>query len=128
MLQIRELFDLAVDRIRQEYDVRELLVFLDEFDRVPNPLGMGELIKTSDQCRFAIIGVADNIGRIINDHTSAERKLQDSTFPVPGMDEREMRTIFERAEALYPGSSSSVTIISERSSPTAKACPRAPSS
>ncbi len=69
-----ELFYEIVTKIAQKED-KELVIFIDEFDRLENKEGIGDLIKTINHAKFVIIGVAEDIKQIIDDHESIERKF-----------------------------------------------------
>jgi hypothetical protein len=102
--EVRGQFNELLSRIRRVYSISDLLIFLDDFDTIGNPKGMGDLIKTSEVARFAIVGVADNVGDLVDDHASAGRKLAGSTFLVPVLNDSDLRAIFDRAEAVsQPG-------------------------
>ncbi|MDX2038853.1 MAG: AAA family ATPase [Isosphaeraceae bacterium] len=66
------------------------------------PLGLGDLIKTSEGARFVIIGVADDIGELIIDHPSINRKLANSTFKIPGLLPEDFERMFDKTESLAP--------------------------
>lgn len=64
--------------VQKKYELNsdnEVIIFIDEFDRIPDKSGFASLIKTIRIARFVIIGVADNYKELIQDHNSIERKL-----------------------------------------------------
>jgi hypothetical protein len=77
---------------------KDLIIFIDEFDRLPNKKGIGELIKVTASCSFVLIGVADNINDIIQDHRSVDRKILGSTFRVKGFSDPEIDEVFDKVE------------------------------
>ncbi len=97
--QVFNSFDQIIADLAREDD-REILIFIDEFDKLPNGAGMGKLIKDTNEARFFVLGTADEVIRLMNDHTSAGRKLEGSKFRLDGMDDEEIFEIFDKAENL----------------------------
>lgn len=100
--RVYENFDEIVAKLAAEDD-RELLIFIDEFDKLPDGAGMGKLIKDTNDARFFVLGTADEVIRLMSDHTSAGRKLEGSKFRLDGMDDEEIFEIFNKAESLSGG-------------------------
>lgn len=101
--KVHALFHQALGRIRSTYPARELIIFLDDFERVPNRAGVGGLIKDTQDARFVIVGTGDNVLELISDHKSSGRKLEGSKIAVPAFSEEEVFGVFDRAERVYPG-------------------------
>ncbi len=85
------------------YPDTELVIFLDEFDSIPDRSGIGQMIKAIDNIRFVIIGIADNVDEIVADHQSADRKLADCKFKIPGLAPDEVQWLFDNVEASVLG-------------------------
>ncbi|MEO0986514.1 MAG: hypothetical protein AAFY20_13305 [Cyanobacteria bacterium J06639_14] len=104
-MQIHNLFEETLFEIKNHPDYRgeeEIIIFLDEFDRITDKTGVGQLLKNLNDARFAIIGTGEDIIQIIEDHASARRKLEGSKIRLPEMEPEEIRQIFERAASIYP--------------------------
>jgi hypothetical protein len=101
--QVHFLFQDVLARIKKFYPELELVVMIDDFDRIPDRAGMGSLIKDTNDARFVVIGTGDNIVEIIADHRSSGRKLEGSKIGVPAFGADEINNIFDRAEGVYPG-------------------------
>lgn len=95
-------FEAVINKIRNLYKDKELIIFIDEIDRLPIKKGIGDLIK-SNNVRFAMIGVADDINEIIVDHASVERKIRSSKVKIEGLTEEEVKLIFSRSESVCSG-------------------------
>lgn len=100
---IRDVFEDVLNACKAESKDQSIVIFLDEFDSLPERSGVGQLIKAMDDVRFVIIGIADNIDEIIEDHLSADRKLTDSKYRIPRLVDHEINSIFEQAEIIANG-------------------------
>ena len=85
----------------------ELAIFIDEFDRVIDPVvhaRMADAIKMfSDQglrITVVIVGVADDVGQLISEHESIERGL--TQIHMPRMSTDELTEIIDRGLGLTP--------------------------
>jgi len=74
-------FELVTHRIKKRHPSKDLMIFFDEFDRIDNKTGIGELIKSSNHARYVIIGIADTLEEILQDHLSVERKAREVQLP-----------------------------------------------
>ncbi len=83
-----------------------VLIFIDEFDVVKDKKNFGSLLKSmsSEKLKFAISGISDDLGELIEDHGSVERLIEQGYAHVKPMSIDETRQIFQTAEALYDGS------------------------
>ena len=79
---------------------REIVIIIDEFDRLGENFEKAKLADTvklfSDKfpnIRFLIVGVADNVSKLIGHHESIERNIQQ--IPVNLMNKRELEEIVE---------------------------------
>jgi hypothetical protein len=81
----------------------DLIIIIDEFDRLEDRRGLGALIHGSDSVRFIVVGIAETITDIIEDHESAGRKILGNEVPIAPMSEVEISDILRRAAAAFPG-------------------------
>lgn len=88
----------VLSNINRKNPGTDLIIFLDEVDRLPSKAGLGSLIKNTSGVRFALVGVADNVNDLVEDHPSVNRKLMGATFEVPTLSFEEIEWIFKRAE------------------------------
>lgn len=100
---VQFLFNEVLARIRALYKDRELIIFIDDFERVVDRAGMGEVIKDTNNARFVIVGTGDTVIEVIADHASSGRKLEGSKIQVPTFSADEMNHVFDRAEAAADG-------------------------
>lgn len=106
MTPIQKLYAFLEDvlsNISRKNPETDLIIFLDEVDRLPSKAGLGSLIKNTSGVRFALIGVADNVNDLVEDHPSVNRKLMGATFEVPTLLPGEIEWIFKRAEQMSKG-------------------------
>jgi hypothetical protein len=96
--EIQDLFKEVIGFCKESNKEQPIIIFIDEFDSLPDRTGVGQLIHAMDDVRFVIIGIADNIDDIIKDHESADRKLADSKIRIPRLAEAEIHSIFNKAE------------------------------
>lgn len=101
---IHDFFEDLMEEIKAHYPQDSVVIFLDEFDSLPDKSGMGRLIKSSKHARFVVIGIADDLEKIIQGHKSADRKLLGSEFIIPCLEESEINLIFDQAEQVEPDS------------------------
>jgi hypothetical protein len=75
-----------------------VLFIVDELDRVRYTKGLASFIKAAsgENCKFVLVGIAQNVGRLIGDHQSLERSLVPINVSV--MTEVELYEIVEKAE------------------------------
>lgn len=85
----------VLSKIRDETG-SEVIIFFDEFDRLPSTSGVGDFIKHTSGVRPVIVGVGQMTRDIVSDHRSAMRKLLE--IIVPTFTNDEMNEIFDRAE------------------------------
>jgi hypothetical protein len=80
-----------------------LLILLDEFDVIQGKEGIGSLIKSmsSETVKFAICGVAKDLGALVHDHASVERLLEGGALKVRPMPKQESKDIIYRAEMRF---------------------------
>ena len=94
--KVRMLFDYVLAFIKSKCPDRDIVIFVDEADRIANPKGLGSIVKTSTNARFVIVGVADSSSHLVDDHASSLRKIV--PVEIPALDEGSIRWIFKRVE------------------------------
>jgi AAA ATPase domain len=93
----------VLNTIARKNPEADLIIFLDEVDRLQNKDRLGSLIKNTSRARFALVGVADNMRDLVEDHASVDRKLMAAAFEVPTLSSEEIKWIFQRAEKVSKG-------------------------
>ena len=96
--------------IKKRHKKKSIVIFIDEFNELPIRAGMGKLIKACNEASFVVIGTAETIGEIVEDHQSASRKLEGSKILVPPLDDDEMRQIFGNAASFQDVRSSDIRL------------------
>ena len=96
--RIREYLRIVLGRIRNKG--LEIIIFIDEFDRLPDKEGFGDLIKTINDARFVVVGIGDTIEEIFVDNISTERKLIGSVIEVDRFLEADINEFYDRIEQL----------------------------
>ena len=76
---------------------KRVLVIVDELDRVRDTKGLASFIKSnsSDALKFLLVGIAQNVSSLLNDHLSLERKVH--PIEVRRMTINELKAIPKRA-------------------------------
>lgn len=99
------LTSIVVHQVKKRMKRDGLLIMLDEFDVIENKNGIGSLIKSlsSDNVKFAICGVGNDLHDIVEDHGSVERLLEEGAIHVKQMSIEESEQIIITAEQLYKG-------------------------
>lgn len=77
---------------------RRVLFIIDELDQIPNKRGLAALIKnlSSANCKFMLVGIAQNIAELIRDHESILRGIV--PVHVPKMVPADLIDIVDRTE------------------------------
>jgi Cdc6-like AAA superfamily ATPase len=79
-----------------------VLIVVDEFDRIKNPSGFASFLKSLATniplAKFAIVGVAQDIQKLMKEHESADRLFAGSIIKLPPMNEEELAEIIHIAE------------------------------
>lgn len=88
---------LEVVRLLNDMSGQPILFIIDELDRVRNKTGLASFIKAapSDGLKFALVGIADTISDLVNDHRSIERLAV--PVAVPRMTDKELVQIVTKA-------------------------------
>jgi Cdc6-like AAA superfamily ATPase len=90
-------------QVRGRMNRDALLILLDEFDIIQKKDGLGSLIKslTSNDLKFGICGIGQDLTDLVEDHASVERLLEEGAIHVQPMQPDEVTEIFARAERLF---------------------------
>lgn len=79
-----------------------LLFVLDEFDQIGDPSGMAGLLKSLatnvPKVKFCIVGVGEDIRKLMKEHKSADRLFAGSIIKLPPMSDDELKEIIRIAE------------------------------
>lgn len=84
-----------IEAVRHQYSVEEVVIFIDEFDRLPDKRHVGEIAKNADGFKFVIVGVGEVIEDLVADHQSVARIIQ--TVRLPALSSSEVAALFTRA-------------------------------
>ena len=79
---------------------KELIIFIDEFDRLPDKEGMGDFVKHFGDARVVIIGVAETANELLGQHPSSARKFTGSEIEVLPLEPIEVKNIFRKASQI----------------------------
>lgn len=93
----------VLDKVNEVYPKDRVLIFLDEYDQVRGPTGVGILLKTINQAQFVVIGIADSVEILIGEHPSIDRKLTEASFEVPLLTKNQINWFFDQIEAISNG-------------------------
>jgi hypothetical protein len=80
-----------------------VLVVIDEFERVSNKVGIASIIRTSPAVKFVMVGIAEDIKKLIADHESVARQLAEGTIVIRPMDLKSLIEIIRRGEVSFSG-------------------------
>lgn len=90
-----ELFGQTMAEVQKLRPNATIVIFIDELDRLSAKTRIGDLIKHMTGVRFVFVGVSETGRRLIGDHESVIRKI-DEVY-VPPLDLEETREIYENA-------------------------------
>lgn len=93
-----ELFSQVCGKLVETYPNSTVVIFIDEFDRLPDKALVGSILKTLTSVRFVIIGVAKTAKELIGSHESVARKLDEILVPPFQLDETQQ--VFDNAVAV----------------------------
>ena len=89
--------------VEERVAIDGVLIVIDEFDQVQNPVGMAGLLKSLAtnvrNVRFCLVGVARDIQNLMREHESTDRLFAGSIVHLPPMSEDELSEIVRIAEA-----------------------------
>ena len=100
-----EMFSQVCGRLQDRFSNSTIIIFIDEFDRLPDTTLVGSVLKTFTGTWFVITGVADTAEKLIGSHPSVGRKI--FSIRIPPFDHTEASEIFEKASDIaksYQGS------------------------
>ena len=84
-----------------------ILIVVDEFDQVNDPSGFASFLKSLatnvPKVKFCLVGVAQDIGRLMREHQSADRLFAGSIITLPSMSPDELKEIIHIAEKAING-------------------------
>ncbi len=80
-----------------------VLVVIDEFERVCDKVGIASIIRTSPAAKFVMVGIAEDIKKLIADHESVARQLAEGTIVIRPMDLKSLIEIIRRGEVTFGG-------------------------
>jgi hypothetical protein len=99
--EVRSLFGELISRISRVFKVNDLLIFLDDFDEIADRTGLDELFMTTDSVRFVILGTSHEPVELVPEEDRSSNVLNRiQPLHVGEMDEKELHSIFDRAEAV----------------------------
>ncbi len=94
-LGIEDQFSAVVDRLRQK-GLNRILFIIDELDRAASTKGLANFIKnvSSPDLKFVLVGIANTISTLLDDHESLQRSLH--PVSVSRMTDAESETIITK--------------------------------
>lgn len=95
-----DLFRQLTLEIVEKHESWQLVIVIDELERLKNKEGLASLIKTFSHLRFVLVGIADNFHELVTDHASVERQLSEGVIRLPPMTNLELREIFTKAQSI----------------------------
>jgi Cdc6-like AAA superfamily ATPase len=79
-----------------------ILIIIDEFDQIENTSGFAKLLKAMatnvPKVKFCIVGVAQDIQNLMQEHSSTDRTFAGGVINLPYMSEVELNEIIDNAE------------------------------
>jgi hypothetical protein len=94
-LTLKELLAKAWEKYPEK---RSLVLFLDEFDQIQDRAEIGVLLKSLNNVRFVLIGIASSREKLIGHHGSIGRKLSFSAYEVPLLGLKDIDWFFDSVE------------------------------
>ncbi len=90
-----EMFSQVGARLLDQFSSSTMVIFIDEFDRLPDKSMVGSVLKTLTKIRFVIVGVGKTSAELIGSHSSIDRKV--ANVNVPPFSDEEAGQIFDNA-------------------------------
>ena len=88
--------------IKAEIARNGILIVIDEFDQIEDPTGFASFLKSLStnvpKLKFCLVGVAQDIRNLMNEHESSDRLFAGSIINLPPMSESELIEIITIAE------------------------------
>jgi len=102
-LSVEEKFEVVARRVIERNNSRVLFI-IDELDRLKESRGLASIIKnlSSQDVKFLLVGVGQNVSTLLHDHASLERTL--IQVPVYLMGDQDSAAIIHKTEYLLLGS------------------------
>lgn len=79
-----------------------ILIVVDEFDQIDDPSGFAKLLKSLatnvPSVKFCVVGVAQDIHNLMEEHESSDRLFAGSVVNLPPMEPKELNEIIDNAE------------------------------
>lgn len=101
--KIETVFTNTVRTITTKTEVDGILFILDEYDQVKKPKGFASFLKSAatniPNAKFVIVGVAQDLQKLIREHESADRLFASGIITLPKMTAAELFLIIDIAEA-----------------------------
>ncbi len=96
---------ILVHQVKKRMGRDGLLILLDEFDVIEDKSSIGSLIKSlsSENVKFGICGIANDINDLVADHASIERLLEEGSINVRKMPFDESIQVIYTAQKLFKG-------------------------
>jgi len=100
---IQTIFSNVADAIVKAKIARDgILIVVDEFDQIRDRSGFAPFLKSlatnTPQVKFCIVGVAQNLKELIDEHASADRLFAGSMITMPAMSDDELREVITLAQ------------------------------
>jgi hypothetical protein len=88
--------------VEQNISTEGILIVTDEFDQIGDPTGFASFQKALatnvPKVKFRIVGVAQDIYKLMKEHQSSDRLFAGTVIPLPSMTTSELREILAIAE------------------------------
>lgn len=97
--QLSSIFAATVKIAVSQSKKEEVLVIVDEFDKVSEKTHFAEFMKSVEHLpvRFVVVGISDDVSQLLDDHKSVQRQIRGGTIYVPAMSHQEQLQIFSHA-------------------------------
>lgn len=89
--------------IKIQYPRTHVVFFVDEVENMGDRRGLGSLVKRVDNAKFVLIGIADTLADIVEDHESAARKLIGGDLEVEPLNDKLIEQVFLEASRQSEG-------------------------
>jgi Cdc6-like AAA superfamily ATPase len=93
--------------IEQNISTDGILIVVDEFDQIADPSGFASFLKALStnvpKVKFCLVGVAQDIQHLMEEHQSSDRLFAGSIIPLPSMGMDELKEIMTIAEDAVDG-------------------------
>jgi hypothetical protein len=96
-------FKAVTSEIVDSANSTNIVVVIDEFERISSKIGIASILRTCPQVKFILVGVSEDVRSLIVDHESIRRQLSEGTIRINPMTSEMLVEILKRAEALIQG-------------------------